>query len=55
MEGKAKFIFPVLATALVVFVATAAVTYVNIGLHCFMSTSCGAGSPHSSLAGRLPR
>jgi len=33
MEGKAKFIFPVLATALVVFVASAAVTYVNIGLH----------------------
>jgi hypothetical protein len=32
MEGKAKFIFPILATALVVFVASAAVTYVNIGL-----------------------
>jgi hypothetical protein len=32
MEGKAKFIFPSLATALVVFVASAAVTYVNIGL-----------------------
>jgi hypothetical protein len=52
MEGKAKFIFPVLATALVVFVASAAVTYVTLG---FMSTSCGAGSPHSSLAGRSPR
>jgi hypothetical protein len=32
MEGKAKFIFPVLATSLVVFAASAAVTYANIGL-----------------------
>jgi hypothetical protein len=32
MEGKAKFVFPILATALVVFVASAAVTYVNIGM-----------------------
>ena len=32
MEGKAKLIFPILATGIVVFVASAAVTYVNIGL-----------------------
>ena len=32
MEGKARFIFPILATAVVVFVASCAVTYVNIGL-----------------------
>jgi Protein of unknown function (DUF2798) len=31
MEGKAKFIFPVLATGLVVFVASAVVTFTNIG------------------------
>jgi Protein of unknown function (DUF2798) len=33
MEGKARIIFPVLATAVVVFVASAAVTYMNIGFH----------------------
>ena len=33
MEGKAKVIFPILATATVVFVASAAVTYMNIGIH----------------------
>jgi hypothetical protein len=31
MEGKARFIFPVIATAAIVFVASAAVTFVNIG------------------------
>jgi Protein of unknown function (DUF2798) len=31
MEGKAKFIFPILLTALVVFVVSCVVTYVNIG------------------------
>ena len=31
MEGKARHIFPILATGIVVFVASAAVTYVNIG------------------------
>ena len=31
MEGKAKFIFPVLATALVVFCVSAVVTFANIG------------------------
>jgi hypothetical protein len=31
MEGKARLIFPILATAVVVFVASAAVTFMNIG------------------------
>jgi hypothetical protein len=33
MEGKAKIIFPILATGVVVFIASAAVTFVNIGFH----------------------
>jgi hypothetical protein len=32
VEGKAKYIFPVLATGLVVFVVSAVVTFTNIGL-----------------------
>ena len=32
MEGKARFIFPVLATALIVFCVSAVVTFSNIGL-----------------------
>lgn len=32
MEGKARFVFPILATAVVVFVASCAVTCMNIGL-----------------------
>ena len=31
MEGKAKFIFPVLATGIVVFVVSCVVTLSNIG------------------------
>jgi hypothetical protein len=31
VEGKAKFIFPVIATALIVFVVSAVVTFTNIG------------------------
>ncbi len=31
MEGKAKFIFPILATAVIVFVVSAVVTFANIG------------------------
>jgi hypothetical protein len=31
MEGKAKIIFPVLATAIVVFVVSCVVTFTNIG------------------------
>jgi hypothetical protein len=31
MEGKAKFIFPIIATATVVFVVSAVVTFSNIG------------------------
>jgi hypothetical protein len=33
MEGKAKIIFPILATGIVVFIASAAVTFVNLGFH----------------------
>jgi hypothetical protein len=33
MEGKARVIFPILATGVVVFIASAAVTFVNIGFH----------------------
>ena len=32
MEGKAKFIFPILATGIVVFVVSCVVTFSNIGL-----------------------
>ena len=32
MEGKAKLIFPVLATGIVVFVVSCVVTFSNIGL-----------------------
>ena len=32
MEGKAKFIFPVLATGIVVFVVSCVVTFSDIGL-----------------------
>lgn len=31
MEGKAKFIFPIIATAVVVFVVSSVVTFSNIG------------------------
>jgi hypothetical protein len=33
MEGKARVIFPILATGTVVFIASAAVTFVNLGFH----------------------
>jgi hypothetical protein len=32
MEGKAKFIFPVIISALIVFVVSGVVTFSNIGL-----------------------
>ncbi len=32
MEGKAKVIFPVIITAVIVFVVSAVVTFTNIGL-----------------------
>ena len=32
MDGKAKFIFPVLITAVIVLVVSAVVTFTNIGL-----------------------
>lgn len=31
MEGKARFIFPVIATAVIVFIVSAVVTFSNIG------------------------
>jgi len=31
MEGKARFIFPVIITAIIVFVVSAVVTFTNIG------------------------
>jgi hypothetical protein len=31
MEGKAKFIFPVIVTGIIVFVVSAVVTFTNIG------------------------
>lgn len=32
MDGKARFIFPILITAVIVFVVSAVVTFSNIGL-----------------------
>ncbi|MBV9261373.1 MAG: DUF2798 domain-containing protein [Pseudolabrys sp.] len=32
MEGKARFIFPVLITAVIVFIVSGVVTFANIGL-----------------------
>ena len=32
MDGKAKFIFPILATGIIVFVVSCVVTFTNIGL-----------------------
>jgi len=32
MDGKAKFIFPILATGIIVFVVSCVVTFINIGL-----------------------
>ena len=32
MEGKARFIFPVIISALIVFVVSGVVTFTNIGL-----------------------
>jgi hypothetical protein len=31
MEGKARFVFPVVITAIIVFVVSGAVTFFNIG------------------------
>lgn len=32
MEGKAKFVFPIVITAIIVFIVSAVVTFFNIGL-----------------------
>ena len=57
MEGKAKFIFPVLATAIVVFVVSCVVTFANIGLHAdFVRRWLSAfliGRPVASVIGLL--
>jgi uncharacterized protein DUF2798 len=57
MEGKAKFIFPVLATGLVVFVVSAVVTFTNIGLRAdFVQRWLSAfiiGWPVASVTGLL--
>ena len=52
MEGKAKFIFPILATGIVVFVVSSVVTFINIGPR---ADFVGAGCPPSFSAGRSRR
>jgi hypothetical protein len=57
MEGKAKYIFPILATGLVVFVVSAVVTFTNIGfradfVHRWLS-AFGIGWPVASVVGLL--
>jgi uncharacterized protein (DUF486 family) len=32
MEGKARYVFPIIITAIIVFVVSAVVTFANIGL-----------------------
>jgi Protein of unknown function (DUF2798) len=32
MEGKARFVFPIVITAIIVFIVSAVVTFFNIGL-----------------------
>ena len=32
MDGKAKFVFPIVITAIIVFIVSAVVTFFNIGL-----------------------
>ena len=53
MEGKARFIFPVLITAIVVFVVSGVVTFANIGFRAdFVRrwlSAFGIGWPVASL------
>ncbi len=55
MEGKAKFIFPILATGIIVFVDSCVVTFTNIGLRAdFVSRWLSAffiGWPVASVTG----
>lgn len=57
MEGKARFIFPIIATGLVVFVVSAVVTFTNIGfradfVHRWLS-AFSIGWPVASVTGLL--
>ena len=57
MEGKAKFIFPILATGIVVFVVSCVVTFSNIGLRAdFIGRLLSAffiGWPIASITGLM--
>ena len=57
MEGKAKFIFPILATGIVVFVVSCVVTFNNIGpradfVGCWLSAFF-LGWPIASVTGLI--
>jgi hypothetical protein len=54
MEGKASITFPIRATAVVVFVASAAVTYMKIGFHARLPAPLAVGVHHRP-AGRRRR
>jgi hypothetical protein len=43
MEGKARFIFPVIISALIVFVVSGVVTFTNIGLRADFVRRCAQG------------
>jgi hypothetical protein len=51
MKGKARYIFPVMISALIVFVVSGVVTFSNIGMRADL---CRAGSRPSPPAGRSP-
>ncbi len=57
MEGKAKIIFPILATGIIVFVVSCVVTFTNIGLRAdFVSRWLSAffiGWPVASVTGLI--
>jgi hypothetical protein len=57
MEGKAKFVFPIIATAVIVFVVSAVVTFVNIGFRAdFVRrwlTAFSIGWPVAALTGLI--
>ncbi|MDR3423213.1 MAG: DUF2798 domain-containing protein [Xanthobacteraceae bacterium] len=57
MEGKARIVFPIVATALVVFVVSAVVTFVNIGFRADFArrwlTAFIIGWPIASLTGYI--
>jgi hypothetical protein len=57
MDGKAKYIFPILATGLVVFIVSAVVTFTNIGFRAdFVQRWLSAfsiGWPVASVTGLL--